>query len=201
MLSDELKKRISELNRREINVFPLSETSRLKNRTDLREEISIEEALNGEVYENEYGTFLRIKKSLKELIENSEQFISNYRYIFKAGGYSGNYEMLHPDMKKFFNHDCEQALFLDLETCGLTNSPLFLAGIMYFKDNESAYKVLEITKNATDEEVKKAYRHMANKYHPDKVEYLGEDFKKVANDKFRKVNEAYEKIKNERGMN
>jgi len=72
---------------------------------------------------------------------------------------------------------------------------------MFYKDIDSAYKVLEIDKSVTDEEVKKAYRRMAVKYHPDKVGYLGEDFKKAANDKFQKVNEAYEKIKKERGMN
>jgi len=72
---------------------------------------------------------------------------------------------------------------------------------MFYKDIDSAYKVLEIDKSTTDEEVKKAYRRMAVKYHPDKVGYLGEDFKKTANDKFQKVNEAYEKIKKERGMN
>jgi DnaJ like chaperone protein len=72
---------------------------------------------------------------------------------------------------------------------------------MFYKDIDSAYKVLEIDKSATDEEVKKAYRGMAVKYHPDKVSYLGEDFKESANEKFQKVNEAYEKIKRERGMN
>lgn len=72
---------------------------------------------------------------------------------------------------------------------------------MFYKDIDSAYKVLEIDKSATDEEVKKAYRRMAVKYHPDKVGYLGDDFKKAANEKFQKVNEAYERIKKERGMN
>lgn len=65
---------------------------------------------------------------------------------------------------------------------------------------DSAYKVLEITKNATDDEVKKAYRKMAIKYHPDKVSYLGEDFQRIAKDKFQKVNEAFKKIKKERMM-
>ena len=72
---------------------------------------------------------------------------------------------------------------------------------MFIQDNESSYKVLDVERNATDEGVRKAYRKMANKYHPDKVEYLGDDFKKVANEKFRKVNEAYEAIKKQRGMN
>jgi len=48
--------------------------------------------------------------------------------------------------------------------------------------------------------VKKAYRAMAVKYHPDKVAYLGEDVKKAANEKIQKLNAAYEKIKKERGM-
>lgn len=69
---------------------------------------------------------------------------------------------------------------------------------MFIPKTDAAYKILEIEKNATDTEVKKAYRKMANKYHPDKVSHLGEDFQKAANEKFQKVNEAYEKIKKER---
>ena len=71
---------------------------------------------------------------------------------------------------------------------------------MYFKDTESAYKILEITKSATDTDVKKAYRKMAIKYHPDKVSQLGEQHQKAAKEKFQKVQEAYENIKKERGI-
>ena len=62
------------------------------------------------------------------------------------------------------------------------------------------YKILEIDKNATDEEVRKAYRRLAVKFHPDKVESLGEDVKKNAEEKFKKIQAAYEQIKKERGM-
>ena len=72
---------------------------------------------------------------------------------------------------------------------------------MFVADVDSAYKILEINRNATDDEVKKAYRKMAVKFHPDKVSHLGEDFQKQAKEKFQKVNEAYEEIKKERGMN
>lgn len=72
---------------------------------------------------------------------------------------------------------------------------------MFVADVDSAYKILEIEKTATDEEVKKAYRKMAVKFHPDKVSHLGDDFQKQAKEKFQKVNEAYEKIKKERGIN
>lgn len=72
---------------------------------------------------------------------------------------------------------------------------------MFVKSSESAYKILEITPQATDEEVRKAYKRMAVKHHPDKVGHLGEDVQKAANDKFKEVNTAYDQIKKERGMN
>ena len=72
---------------------------------------------------------------------------------------------------------------------------------MFIPDTDSAYKILETDPTASDEDVKKAYRRMAMKYHPDKVGHLGDDFRKTAEEKFRKVNEAYEKIKKERNMN
>ncbi|MDX9768891.1 MAG: TerB family tellurite resistance protein [Tenuifilaceae bacterium] len=71
---------------------------------------------------------------------------------------------------------------------------------MFYDSVESCYKVLEVTPTATNEEIKKAYRNMALKHHPDKVSYLGEDIRKAAEEKFQKVNEAYEKIKKERGF-
>jgi len=72
---------------------------------------------------------------------------------------------------------------------------------MFVKDTQSAYKVLEINSDATDEDVKKAYKRMAVKYHPDKVSHLGEAVQKAANEKFKEVNEAYDQIKKERCLN
>ncbi len=71
---------------------------------------------------------------------------------------------------------------------------------MFYQDTESAYKVLEVDPNASDEEVKKAYRKMAVKYHPDKVGHEGEKVQQAAKEKFQKVQEAYERIKKERGL-
>ena len=63
-----------------------------------------------------------------------------------------------------------------------------------------AYKILEIEKGATDQEVKKAYRQMARKYHPDKNRNVGEEYQEMAKEKFIKVQEAYDQIKDARGM-
>lgn len=71
---------------------------------------------------------------------------------------------------------------------------------MFVESTESSYKILGIEQSATDDEVKKAYRKLATQYHPDKVGYLGDDIKKSAEEKFRKINEAYESIKKERGI-
>jgi DnaJ like chaperone protein len=72
---------------------------------------------------------------------------------------------------------------------------------MFYDNTESAYKILEVSSDASDEEVKKAYRKMAVRFHPDKVSHLGPEFQKSANEKFAKVNDAYNKIKKERGLN
>ncbi|MFN8241904.1 MAG: TerB family tellurite resistance protein [Bacteroidales bacterium] len=83
---------------------------------------------------------------------------------------------------------------------GISHADFLSIRNMFVPETDSSYKILEIEKTATDEEVKKAYRKMAMKYHPDKVAHLGDDFRKSADEKFKKVNEAYEKIKKERNM-
>ncbi|WP_459210456.1 TerB family tellurite resistance protein [Aquimarina rhabdastrellae] len=71
---------------------------------------------------------------------------------------------------------------------------------MFFKSADNAYKILEIDKSASNAEVKKAFRNMAKKYHPDKVQHLGDAYVKGAEEKFRTVQKAYEQIQKERGM-
>ena len=71
---------------------------------------------------------------------------------------------------------------------------------MYFKEADSAYTVLEISPSATDDEVRSAYRRMAMKYHPDRVATLGPEVQKAAEEKFKKIQEAYATIKKQRGI-
>ena len=83
---------------------------------------------------------------------------------------------------------------------GLSKSEVDSIFAQFRPSNDSNYKILEIEPNATDEEVKKAYRKMAIKYHPDKVATLGEDVQKAAEEKFKAVSQAYEAICRERGI-
>jgi DnaJ like chaperone protein len=71
---------------------------------------------------------------------------------------------------------------------------------MFFSNPDSAYKILEIEKTANSDQIKKAYRTMVKKYHPDKLQHMDEVYRNGAEEKFRKVQEAYEQIQKERGF-
>ncbi|NCO63938.1 MAG: DnaJ domain-containing protein [Flavobacteriales bacterium] len=71
---------------------------------------------------------------------------------------------------------------------------------MFYESTDNAYKILEIDKSATNDDIKKAYRTMAKKYHPDKVIHLGKEHQQGAEEKFRQVQAAYEKLQKERGF-
>ena len=88
-----------------------------------------------------------------------------------------------------------------------------ISGYLYINDNDfesikamfysgisNAYKVLEIDKSVADSEVKKAHRRLVKKHHPDKLQHLGKEHLKGAEEKFRQIQKAYESIQQERGM-
>jgi len=56
------------------------------------------------------------------------------------------------------------------------------------------YTVLNVPNDASSEEIKKAYRELANKYHPDKVLHLGEEFRKLAEKRFKEIEKAYREL-------
>jgi len=110
-------------------------------------------------------------------------------FLFGIAAADGKY---HPDEVEVIKQICGYM--------GVSNADYQSIHAMFVKDSHWAYDVLEITKNASDSEVKKAYREMAKRHHPDKVGHLGDDIKKAATDKFQKVNAAYEEIKKQRGL-
>ena len=71
---------------------------------------------------------------------------------------------------------------------------------MFYRNVDSDYAVLGIDASATDDEVKKAYRKMAIKFHPDKVAAMGDEFQKGAKEKFQTIQDSYDAIKKRRGM-
>ena len=60
---------------------------------------------------------------------------------------------------------------------------------------EKYYAILGLAPGAGFSEIKAAYRKLSMQYHPDKVGHLGEEFKKVAEEKMKEINSAYEFLK------
>ena len=54
------------------------------------------------------------------------------------------------------------------------------------------YEILGVSRNASKNTIKKAYRRLAMQYHPDKVKSLGEEFRKIAEEKMKEINAAYQ---------
>lgn len=85
---------------------------------------------------------------------------------------------------------------------GISGKDLDALGAMFKRAAPaSAYTILEVAPDASDDEVKQAYRRAVKKHHPDKVAHLGEEFQRSAAEKFKKVQDAYERVRKERGMN
>jgi len=142
---------------------------------------------------------------LKELIKQEIKVAEVAQQIGRFMEYPSKLQLLHYlfgiSISDGSLHDAEDRMITSIAALmGIQPADFASIRAMFVKDDESAYKILEISKNATDEEVKKAYREMAMKYHPDKVSHLGEEVRKAAESKFQHVSEAYETIKKQRGI-
>ncbi len=125
-------------------------------------------------------------------IKNYMDYPSRLQLIHFLFGIAASDGEIHPEELKLIRH-----ISINL---GITSADYTSIEAMMIPKTDWAYDVLEIQPSASDEEVKKAYRKMAVKYHPDKVSYLGEEIQQAANEKFKKVNEAYQLISKERRL-
>lgn len=142
---------------------------------------------------------------LRDLLKQDIPLMDVCRQIGRNMDYSSRLQLLH----LLFNisladgsiQPSEQHVIENISGyLGISGTDFISIKNMFVPETDSAYKILEIDRSASDENAKKSYRKMAMKYHPDKVSHLGDDYKKTAEEKFKKVNEAYEKIKKERNM-
>ncbi len=68
------------------------------------------------------------------------------------------------------------------------------------EEDGRSYRMLGVSSDASDQEIRSAYRRLASQYHPDTVNNLGGEFVKVAEEKFKLINEAYADIRRKRGL-
>lgn len=100
-------------------------------------------------------------------------------------------------------HPAEDAFIQQMASIfGLSQMHYQRIKALYIRENDRAYQILGVDRNASNEEIKKAYRSLVREYHPDKMQSKGvpEDFLKVAHEKMSEINQAYDQISKERGM-
>jgi DnaJ like chaperone protein len=144
---------------------------------------------------------------LKELLQQDINPVAVAQQIGQYTTYSTRLELVHLLLevaKSDGDIDQQELDMIERVVVGMqiqsADYQSILALYQRHKDANWAYTALEIQPSATDEEVKKAYRRMAMKYHPDKVANAGEEIRQQATEKFRGINEAYEHIKQQRGL-
>lgn len=144
---------------------------------------------------------------LKSLLEQQIDHIRVAQQIRVNVNYSTRLEILHflLDLAHVDGEYASQERYVIEQitaALGLSSADYRSLLALYSKQQDPnwAYQALEIEPSATDEEVKKAYRRMAMKYHPDKVASAGDEVRQKATEKFRAINEAYEHIKTLRGI-
>ena len=142
---------------------------------------------------------------LREILKQDIQVYEVSQQIGRFMDYSSKLQLLHYlfgiASADGNTHETEiDVISVIAKYMGISSADFQSIKAMFIQDVDSSYKILGVDSNATDDEIKKAYREMAKKYHPDKVTYLGEDVRKSAEQKLQEVNEAYEKIKKQRGF-
>jgi DnaJ like chaperone protein len=98
-------------------------------------------------------------------------------------------------------HPAEQDLIQQISHwMGISNADFKSIQEMFVGSTTDPYTVLEVERSATDSEIKKSYRKLVVKFHPDKTHDLGEDYRRQSRERFLAIQEAYEQIKRDRGI-
>lgn len=144
---------------------------------------------------------LELLRVLKDLLEKEVQLAPVCRQIDAFMSHAQRLQLMHfllgianadGDLDK---REWEMAMQI-ARLLRISSKDLESLEAMYDMDTDRYYRILEVEKGATQQEIKTAYRKMAKKYHPDRLGDVGEDVLKAAREKFNQVQEAYEKLSN-----
>ena len=144
-------------------------------------------------------------KMLREILEKEYNLYEVSQQVGRYMDYASRLQLLHylfgiANADGRISPEELNVVNLISDYMGITTGDFNSVKAMFIKETDSAYKILGIDPSATDEEVKKAYREMAKKNHPDLVSNLGDEVREAAEKKFQEINAAYEAIKKQRGM-
>ena len=144
-------------------------------------------------------------KMLREILKQDYNLYEVSQQVGKNMDYSSRLQLLHYlfgiAQSDGVIDDAELSVInLISDYMSIYSSDFASVKAMFVKENDNAYTILGIDPSATDEEVKRAYREMAKKNHPDLVSNLGDEVRQAAEKKFQEINAAYETIKKQRGL-
>ena len=162
----------------------------------------VKQFLSKQFNQNQVQDFMTL---FKDIIKQDYPLRDVCRQIVRSMDHSSRLELIHVlfGLSKADGHvhpDEVKVIHTLARYLNINNNDFNSIQAMFFKDTLSDYKILGLDSSSTDNEVKKTYRKMAAKYHPDKVAHLGEDLKNLAEEKFKSLNDAYQNIKKERGI-
>ena len=148
-------------------------------------------------------------KMLREILNKDYNIYEVSAQVGRYMDYSSRLQLLHylfgiAAADGFVSEQETDVIHAISSGMGIAESDFYSIKAMFVKKEnptQNAYAILGVDPSASDEEVKKAYREMAKKNHPDLVSSLGEEVHQAAEKKFQEINEAYETIKKQRGMN
>lgn len=141
---------------------------------------------------------------LREMLRQRQDVTMVCRQIRSQMHYSQRLELLHV-LFRISRADAdinpsELQMLQYIATHMAITTPDFLSlRAMFVSSPDADYKILDVSPDAGEEEVKKAYRKMAMRFHPDRLQGLSENEKKAAAEKFVAVQKAYEQIKRKKG--
>jgi DnaJ like chaperone protein len=142
---------------------------------------------------------------LKEMLQQDLPLAQITNQVKHYMDYSSKLQLIHYlfgiSMSDDHIHDREiEVIDYIASNIGIDRPDFHSIKAMFMKEKDDLYTILDVDKSVSDEELKKAYKKMALKYHPDKVSHLGEDVRKEAEEKFQTLNNAYDQIKKQRGI-
>lgn len=141
---------------------------------------------------------------LREKLKQPQDVTQICRHIRARMAYSQRLELLHI-LFRISRADAEinpselQLLHYIATQLAITTPDFLALRAMFVSSPDSDFKILDVSAEAGEEEVKKAYRKMAMRFHPDRLIGLSESEKKAAEEKFIAVQKAYENIKKRKG--